>query len=88
MLHQAEGIPPFHQRLKPHFSYGFFNREMNNGDLSNDATLAELNVTRGDSFSLLRRSRSVLHSLGCILGGGGSKHYRWLFVTHFVDCKP
>jgi ubiquitin C len=57
MLHQAEGIPPFHQRLKPRFSYGFFNREMNNADLSDDATLADLNVTRGDSFFLLRRSK-------------------------------
>jgi hypothetical protein len=58
MLHQAEGIPPFHQRLKPRFSYGFFNREMNNVDLSDDATLAELNVTYGDFFFFLRRSVS------------------------------
>jgi hypothetical protein len=61
MLHQAEGIPLFHQRLKPRFSYGFFKCEMNNADLSDDTTLAELNVTCSDSFFLLRRSRSILH---------------------------
>jgi hypothetical protein len=34
---------------------------MNNADLSDDATLAELNVICGDSFFLLRHSGSVIH---------------------------
>ncbi|KAG0625040.1 hypothetical protein M758_2G023400 [Ceratodon purpureus] len=57
MLHQLEGIPPYHQRLKPRYGYGFFNRDMNNADLSDDITLGELNINRGDSFFLLRRSK-------------------------------
>jgi hypothetical protein len=81
MLHQAEGIPPFHQLLKPRFSYGFFNPEMNNSDLSNDATLAELNVTRGDSF-LLRRSRSIIHRDRHLLlfKSGGCLSFYWCLL--------
>lgn len=57
ILQQVEGIPPYHQRLKLRYGYGFFNRESNNADLSDDATLGELNVNRGDSFFLLRRQK-------------------------------
>jgi hypothetical protein len=88
----VKGIPPFHQRLKPRFSYGFFNRKMNNADLSDDATLAELNVTCGDSFFLLRRSRNVIGSRGtphnasirfCFLACSGINRCRMSGVAHF-----
>lgn len=74
MLHQVEGIPPYHQRLKLRYGYGFFNRDMNNADLPDDSTLGELNVNRGDSFFLLRRQKH-LHDCPCFECCGSSFHF-------------
>lgn len=74
MLHQAEGIPPYHQRLKLRYGYGFFNRDSNNADLPDDVTLGELNVNRGDSFFLLRRQKHPAEC-GCFECCGSSFHF-------------
>lgn len=74
VLHQVEGIPPYHQRLKLRYGYGFFNRDMNNADLPDDITLGELNVNRGDSFFLLRRQKH-LPDCPCFECFGSSFHF-------------
>ena len=74
ILLQVEGIPPYHQRLKPRYGYGFFNREMNDADLPDNVTLAELNINRGDSFFLLRRTKH-LADCPCFECCGTSFHF-------------
>lgn len=74
MLQQVEGIPPYHQRLKLRYGYGFFNRDSNNADLADNVTLGELNVNRGDSFFLLRRTKH-LSECPCFECCGSSFHF-------------
>lgn len=62
MMHCVQGIPPYHQRLKLRYGYGFFNRDMNDADLQDDITLSAINVNRGESFFLLKRPK---HPTAC-----------------------